>query len=106
LVAAFADGVELSKSTIGAVVQKNAADGRFCYEQALKKSPGTKGKVVMTWEVGPDGKVTSAGVKSNQGLDASVGECLAQKIKLWKFPESETGTPTVVAGFPFNFRPL
>lgn len=104
IVAAFAMG-GLSKNTINAVIRKNNGDSLACYKQGLGKNPSLKGKVTVAFTVSPDGKVKEASVKANELGDETVGTCLTEKIKGWKFPESAEGEETLVSAYPFVFRP-
>jgi len=79
---------------------------RACYERALKKNPGLKGKMVIHFELDPEGKVTKAFVNQERSkiTTKEIVDCAIKVIKEIKFPASDKGMFTEV-NYPYDFNP-
>lgn len=95
----------LSKDIINAVVARHRSEIRSCYESALQRNPGLRGKVVMAFNIQPNGIVSSASTKESTLGDASLENCIASKIKTWIFPKPEAPVVTEVSAYPFYLNP-
>ena len=67
---------------------------QHCYEKGLQKNNSLSGKVVIKFTIGPAGRVTTISVVTNSTGDSSVGQCIVDKVKTWKFPQPEGGSVT------------
>jgi len=95
----------LSKDIINAVVARHRSEIRSCYESALQRNPGLRGKVVMAFTIQANGIVSYAGTKESTLGDASLENCIASKIKTWIFPKPEAPVVTEVSAYPFYLNP-
>jgi len=95
----------LSKDIINMVVARHRSEIRSCYEAALQRNPGLRGKVTMAFNIQPNGIVSSASVKESTVGDAGLGNCIAGKIKTWVFPKPEAPVVTEVSAYPFYLNP-
>ncbi|MFM8269598.1 MAG: AgmX/PglI C-terminal domain-containing protein [Pseudomonadota bacterium] len=95
----------LSKDIINAVVARHRSEIRSCYESALQRNPGLRGKVVMAFNIQPNGIVSYAATKESTLGDASLENCIASKIKTWIFPKPEAPVVTEVSAYPFYLNP-
>ncbi len=79
---------------------------RACYERALKKHPELKGKLVIHFELDPDGKVTKAELNRERSKITAkeVVDCAIKVIKEINFPASEKGMVTEV-NYPYDLNP-
>jgi len=79
---------------------------RACYERALKKHPGLKGKMVIHFVLDPEGKVKSATLNRERSkiTEKEVVNCAIDVIKEIKFPASDKGMETEV-NYPYDFNP-
>ena len=79
---------------------------RACYERALKKHPGLKGKMVIHFELDPEGKVTKAELNQERSKVTvkEVVDCAIKVIKEIQFPASDKGMVTEV-NYPYDFNP-
>jgi hypothetical protein len=96
----------VDREAIRKVILKNLRPIRQCYEEQLNKNAELFGKIVMTWTIGEQGKVTSASTKSNglKGTEGKVvGVCIAELIKHMEFPAPPTGQTVEVEAYPFTF---
>jgi len=88
----------LSSDQVRRVVVSHQNTVRACYDAELPKHPGLKGNVTVTWQIEPNGTVSSAEVASTTLGNARAEACIVKQVKLWKFPIAELPTqPT----FPF-----
>ena len=95
----------LSKDIINAVVARHRSEIRWCYEAALQRNPGLRGKVTIAFNIQPNGVVSYAGTKESTVGDASLENCIASKIKTWIFPKPEAPVVTEVSAYPFYLNP-
>lgn len=93
----------LDRSQIDEVIRRNLGQVRFCYEQGLQKNAGLNGRVVIGFVVGATGAVTSSQVGSSSMGDKLVEECIAMRLKTWKFPIPQGGVDVKVS-YPFVLR--
>jgi hypothetical protein len=94
----------LDASAIVRVVQPHLAPLLKCYHRALADTPGLAGKVTITFVVGPDGKVTSSGIKSSTLGDAGAESCMTQRFLRMSFPPLDGGGVSAVS-YPLVFSP-
>lgn len=72
-----------------------------CYENALKRNPGLKGKVVVRFTIGPTGRVTELEIDENSLGNEAVVMCIKNTIRLWSFPIKDNECPVA---YPFLFQ--
>ena len=94
----------LDKDIIRRIVRAHINEVRSCYNASLTKNPNTSGRVNITFEIGPDGKIKSSVVQSNSTHDVPLGECIAKAVEKWKFPKP-AGGGNVTVTYPFNLSP-
>jgi hypothetical protein len=86
------------------VVHEHRAQIRTCYETQLTAKPSLAGKLVSAWTIDPGGTVTEAHTQESTLRDHAVENCVAQKIKTWRFPIPKGGGEVFVT-YPFIFTP-
>jgi len=91
------------KEAVRRVIRGQAGAIRWCYQQALQRNPKLGGKVVLAFLIAPTGGVKAPKIKSNTMPDPSVGECIAKKSRLWKFPPPPD-SGVVKVSYPFLFK--
>ncbi|MFH1466059.1 MAG: AgmX/PglI C-terminal domain-containing protein [Pseudomonadota bacterium] len=94
----------LDRSLIDAVVKRNLAQIRYCYQRELTKNPDLAGKIVVKFVVAKDGTVSSAQVKSSTMGNAAVETCINSRFMRFQFPEPRGGG-IVIVSYPFRFEP-
>ncbi len=87
----------LSPQQIKRVIDKNMPQVTACYERELKGSPGLRGKVVVGFVIGADGRVRPPRIASD-----STRSRLKRVVHGWRFPKAEG--PADVE-YPFLFKP-
>ena len=93
----------IDKEGIRRVILANLRSIRSCYERELNRQPDLFGKLVLTWVIGEQGRVVSAGVKSNELGNRQVADCIVERLKTWRFPDPPANTLAEVSAYPFLF---
>ncbi len=94
----------VDREGIRRVVEMNLRAIRACYERQLRTNPDLRGKLVLTCVVGEQGRVLSAGVKSNDLGNREVATCILERLKTWRFPDPPANTEYEVSAYPFVFQ--
>lgn len=94
----------LDKSLIDAVIKRNMAKIRYCYQKELSDDKTLAGKITVKFVVAKDGSVTSAVTKSTTMNNAGVEGCLNSKFMGFAFPAPKGGG-IVIVSYPFIFSP-
>lgn len=92
---------QLDSGSIRSVIQRYQGRIQKCYERHLKKNPDASGKVVVSFEVGRAGRVTSAS-SAQDSVGGGVGQCVANVIKGLRFPRPKGGSVMVNKSFVFQ----
>lgn len=95
----------LAKEIINAVVKRHQSEIRACYDSALQRNPGTRGKIVVAFDIQPDGIVSSASTKESSVGDRVLENCILSRIRSWRFPTPEAPVVTQVTAYPFYLSP-
>ncbi|MEZ4265155.1 MAG: AgmX/PglI C-terminal domain-containing protein [Myxococcota bacterium] len=90
---------KVDPSAVKSVFARRKGAVQYCYEKALKVNDKLKGKVVIQFTIGAAGRITSISVTENSTGDSSVGQCIMDKVRSWKFTPPEGGAVTF--SFPF-----
>ncbi|MBN2360373.1 MAG: AgmX/PglI C-terminal domain-containing protein [Deltaproteobacteria bacterium] len=93
----------LDPKQITAAIKSRLSGIKQCYEQALKRNPKLAGKIIATFVIDENGRVTETRIDSDSLGDSSVASCIIGIIKRVRFPKPDSGT--VQASFPFVFTP-
>lgn len=92
------------------VIRSRMNEFRFCYERALAASRSggddaeRRGRVVVSFLIGGDGRVLSAVTKEASLRNPPVQDCVAAVVRRLSFPQPEGGS-LVQVSYPFNFQP-
>jgi hypothetical protein len=85
------------------VVSSRQRSIQYCYEKELQSNPELKGKIVVNWLIGLNGKVMKAWVGSSALKNGSVESCVVNTIKRAKFVKPDGGICQIKFPFVFNF---
>lgn len=94
----------LDKAGIRRTVQSMLGEIRACYEKGLRLSSALEGRVLINFEIDDRGQVTSSRVASSNIPNDEVGNCIANRIRVKRFPPSPKGVIGAV-DYPFIFSP-
>ena len=99
----------IDRDAILRVVNRNRYELQFCYERELMRRPNLKGKVVVEWQISPQGKVINEKIVSSSFSKGNLGKCVLLRLRNWRFPVGtvvatpDGGLPAIE--IPFGFFP-
>jgi hypothetical protein len=91
----------LSGEQVRRVVMAHLGAVRACYDSEVQRNPSLRGGVVLSWQILPDGTVSSPSLASSTINNQRVEGCVLRQLRGWHFPTSES--QTIVPSFPFSF---
>lgn len=95
----------IDTSAIARAIDRHRDEIKYCYEKEINADrPDLSGRVVMRFEIGASGTVSSAGVAATTLRHAATEQCIVEVIKRIQFPPVAGGGETDVT-FPFVFKP-
>ncbi len=86
-----------------AVVQRYKSGVKFCYDNALKKSPNMTGKITLQMDILASGAVSNLSVVGDTLGDPGLQRCILAQVRNWRFQAIESGT--VRFTLPLVFSP-
>jgi TonB family protein len=89
---------EMSRTIRAAMPAFNA-----CYDRALKREAGVRGRVVVAFTLARDGRVADAVAEQDHVPDPEVARCVVARFKRLQFPPPREDA--VEGSFPFVFVP-
>lgn len=92
----------IDPEAIRRVIMQKTMVLRACYQRELSHDEGINGKVVVEFEIGEQGRVLTARVKTNETGNQAVADCVVRNLKGWRFPEPPTNQQVSVS-YPFVF---
>ncbi len=93
----------LDKAIIRRVINKNRQAIKYCYDKELQKKKDLHGKIVVTFVISPTGRVVKSSVKQSTMKNKAVENCIASRVKRFKFPAPKGGG-IVEVSYPFIFK--
>ncbi|MCB9744254.1 MAG: AgmX/PglI C-terminal domain-containing protein [Alphaproteobacteria bacterium] len=94
----------LDRAQVDAVIKRNLARFRYCYQRELTRDPELSGKVVVKFVIAKDGTVSAADIKASTLGNEAVHGCMVGKMMTLEFPEPKGGG-IVMVSYPFLFSP-
>ncbi len=86
-----------------ATVQRYVAGIRFCYDNALKKTPGLTGKITLQMDIAAAGEIVAVEPLDDSIGNAALERCILSQVQGWKFTAIAAGT--VRFTLPLVFSP-
>jgi TonB family protein len=74
-----------------------------CYEAQLKRNPSLRGKIVVRFTIGENGRISDVEIDENTMGNDEVASCIKAKIRAWSTPFKPGGE--VPVSYPFVFTP-
>lgn len=93
----------VSKPGVVRIVGEHHDELVDCYAEALRRSPGAAGRLIMSLSIDHQGKVAAARVAASQVSDEGVGKCFGRVLAGLQFPIPPRGNTTDVT-YPFDLR--
>jgi hypothetical protein len=82
---------------------KSFAKLKACFEPGRKRDPRLRGRVIVKFTIGHDGKPSAVQDQGSNLEDPQVIACVVKTVKGLRFPKPEEGSVTVT--YPFIFHP-
>ena len=81
---------------ISALIMADRKKARECFDAAAKTKPDIEGRVIINFEIDPEGTVVDAsqGMQDNQLTEAEVVDCISAWVRTLKFAKSPSGKTT------------
>ena len=93
---------DVDREALARYVKQRKAAITGCYEKELKRNPSLKGKVVVRFTIGTNGRVTEIDIEENTLGNEAVGSCIRSVIRGWVFPFKPDSEATVAYPFVFS----
>jgi len=90
---------KINRAAVQSVFRRRMSAIRICYEKALKVNPDVQGKITIRFTIGRAGTITDIKVTGNSTGDKSIGSCIIQKVRRWRFSPPDEGEVTF--SYPF-----
>ncbi|RKH50906.1 AgmX/PglI C-terminal domain-containing protein [Corallococcus aberystwythensis] len=97
------DSSEVSPKDLARFIQRMKASIQRCYEKELKRDPTLKGRVMVRFNLKPDGRAGNVEVDESTLRSEGVSSCIITTIRGWKFPFQPSDD--VPVSYPFIFSP-
>lgn len=91
----------LVRDSIRRVIRSHLNEVKYCVAQQRMQDGELEGRVIVTFVIGPLGKVTESKLKSSSLGNTKAEQCVTEAVRRWKFPNPSGGFLTVV--YPFRF---
>jgi hypothetical protein len=101
--AAEIDSADIDQAKLGAFVRARQGLIKACYENALKRNPTLKGKVVIRFTILETGGVADVSASQNTLGTPDVAVCIINTIRSWRTQFRPSGPVTVE--YPFLLSP-
>lgn len=94
---------KMDKRQLAAFIRAKQGQVKQCYERRLKQNHLLQGVLLTQIRINPTGRVGGVSFPQDTLHDSVVRNCVAGKIRSWRFPQPEGGAVTVST--PFRFSP-
>jgi outer membrane biosynthesis protein TonB len=101
--AAEIDSSDIDQARLGAFVRARMGLIKSCYENALKRNPSLKGRLVIRFTILQTGGVTDVVATQNTLSAPEVASCIMSTMRSWRTQFRPSGPVTVE--YPFLFTP-
>ena len=98
------DSSDIDQGKLGAFVRARMGLIKACYENALKRNPGLKGKISIRFTILETGALSDISTAQNSLGSAEVASCIMNTMRSWRTQFRPSGPVTVE--YPFVFQPV
>ncbi|MCI5072410.1 TonB family protein [bacterium] len=92
----------IPKDVIARIIRNHLGQIRSCYERQVIRQPKLRGKIVVRFVIGLQGRVTSTSIAETGMNNAAVEGCIQRVVRRMPFPKPGGGVVEVVYPFTFN----
>lgn len=100
--AAEIDSSEIDQAKLGSFVRARMGILKACYENALKRNPGLRGRMRLRFTILQTGSLQDVEMVEN-ALGSDVAACVSSTMRTWRTPFRPSGPVTV--DYPLVFTP-
>ena len=93
----------LDPEKVRGVVASHREELRSCYERAVLENPTLEGTCTLRIVIAGDGSVGTTSLQGSTLRSVSLGRCLLQLVRTWRFPPPTDGK-TAAVDYPLAFR--
>lgn len=83
-------------------IRAHQGDVSTCYGRVALKDPTIRGRITVQWTIGRDGTPMAVAIIEDTLKDKSVGACIKEKARAWRFPPPGGGVQVI--SYPFDLR--
>jgi hypothetical protein len=95
----------LSADVVRRVIWVHINQIKYCYQQALFKQPTLAGRMVVNFQVNPQGQVLELSVRETTLQSPQLMSCVSDAMRGWEFPPTPTFDGIIEINYPFLLRP-
>ncbi len=96
------DSAEIDQQKLGRFVSARMGLIKACYENALKRNPGLKGKIVLRFTILETGAVSDITASQNSLGSSEVAACIVNTMRTWRTQFRPSGPVSVEYPFVFS----
>lgn len=93
----------LDPEKVRGVIGSHREELRSCYERAVLENPNLEGTCTLRIVIAGDGSVGTTSLQGSTLRSVSLGRCLLQLVRTWRFPPPTDGK-TAAVDYPLAFR--
>ncbi|MBN9687349.1 MULTISPECIES: AgmX/PglI C-terminal domain-containing protein [unclassified Corallococcus] len=97
------DSAEVKPKDLARYIQSRKASIQRCYENGLKRDPSLKGRVMVRFNLTPQGRASDVEVEESTLRSDEVINCIKTTMRAWTFPFKPSDD--VPVSYPFIFSP-
>ncbi|WP_434300824.1 AgmX/PglI C-terminal domain-containing protein [Corallococcus exiguus] len=97
------DSSEVKPKDLAREIQRRKASIQRCYENGLKRDPSLKGRVMIRFDLTPQGRASNVEVEESTLRSDEVINCIKTTMRTWTFPFKPSDD--VPVSYPFIFSP-
>jgi outer membrane biosynthesis protein TonB len=98
------DSSDIDQAKLGAFVRARMGLIKACYENALKRNPGLKGRISIRFTILGTGGLADVAASQNSLGSSEVASCIVNTMRAWRTQFRPSGPVTVE--YPFVFQPV
>lgn len=95
----------LSADVIRRVIWVHINQIKYCYQQALFKQPTLAGRMLVNFQVSPQGQVLELSVRETTLQSPQLISCVSDAMRGWEFPPTPSFDGVTEINYPFLLRP-
>jgi len=95
----------LTAETVRRVIWVHINQIRYCYQQALFKQPTLAGRMLVNFQINPQGQVLELSVRESTLESPQLIACVSDAMRAWEFPPTPSYDGITEINYPFLLRP-